>query len=174
MALTKVTKHVVYGSMLIQNISRDISDMSTSSSSYTNWGETLTITPQYSDSHLEITFTGATNVPDQFTQNTDNHFYARFIVNGSQVYEVTGINGQRNTGGGHRVQYNSRFGQSHHQDFDSHSVRSGVGMFKIIAPGTTNAQVVQVQVRSTASRNINCLNGFLAVSEISGPGHNQS
>ena len=39
MALTKVTKHIVFGSTLIAHYGRDISDTTSSSSSLTQWGE---------------------------------------------------------------------------------------------------------------------------------------
>nr|BCU99844.1 MAG: hypothetical protein CM15mV30_1440 [uncultured marine virus] len=41
MALTKVTKHIVFGSTLIAHYGRDISDTTSSSSSLTQWEKTL-------------------------------------------------------------------------------------------------------------------------------------
>ena len=61
MALTKVTKHIIYGSTLIGHYGHDINDVSHGSASWANWGETATYTPQYADSHIEITCTGSAN-----------------------------------------------------------------------------------------------------------------
>ena len=52
MALTKVTKHIVYGSVLVAHYGQDYANITTSSSSYVQWGEDTVLTPQYSDSHL--------------------------------------------------------------------------------------------------------------------------
>ena len=38
MALTKVTKHIVYGSVLIAHYGADMADKSQTSSTYSQWG----------------------------------------------------------------------------------------------------------------------------------------
>jgi hypothetical protein len=174
MGLSRITKHVMYGSMLVQHVSKDLSDLSTSSSSYTNWGSNIEITPLYEDSHLEVTFTGSLEIPDLITDAV-NHVYARILINGQSEYEVTGVNGAVNTGGGaggHRHINNTRFNQHHAQDFNAYQMRTGIGMFHIHIPTIRNNQTVQIQIRHTNSRTVNCYGGFLSVAELSGPGYN--
>jgi hypothetical protein len=179
MALTKITKHVMYGSMLVQHASADITNFSSSSTSYTNWGSSIVITPKYTDSHLEVTFTGSTTITNQMPQNTGSYVYIRLLVNGVQEHEVTGANGAYMTGngsngatGGHMNTTNTRFGQHHHQDFSSYNMRTGVALFHIHAPGNTNAQTIQIQCRNTYGNSVDYTSGFLAVAEVSGPGYN--
>ena len=55
MALTKLTKHIVYGATIVQCRYKDCSDLATSNTSVTTW-DSMTLTPQYSDSILEVRF----------------------------------------------------------------------------------------------------------------------
>ena len=52
MALTKVTKHVVFGSVLIAHYGKDFGDVSTTSATFAQWGTDTSVTPQYTDSPL--------------------------------------------------------------------------------------------------------------------------
>ena len=58
MALTKLTKHIVYGATIVQCRYKDCSDLATSNTSVTTW-DSMTLTPQYSDSILEVRFSGS-------------------------------------------------------------------------------------------------------------------
>jgi hypothetical protein len=87
MGLNRITKHVMYGSMLIQHVSKDLSDLSTSSSTYTNWGSNIQITPQHEDSHLEVTLTGSIEIPDLITE-ANNHVYARILIKNKTIHRV--------------------------------------------------------------------------------------
>ena len=45
MALTKVTKHIVYGSTLISYFGHDLTDFTHASATWAAWGESATYTP---------------------------------------------------------------------------------------------------------------------------------
>jgi hypothetical protein len=172
MALTKVTKHVVYGSMIVQHMSDDLSDAS-GSSGWWNWGQSLTITPQYADSHLEIVLTGSVFTGTAST-TSDQYGHIRFMVNGQEeyIYEQA-FSTPRGGHSGHQRLFNPRFNQhATQQDWNAYQTGSGVYMTHIHAPGTTNAQTVQVQAYSTGHYNWSTVDGFLTLTEISGDHHN--
>ena len=67
MALKKVKKTVVYGAVLVAHYGADLTDRTTSSSSFVTWGDASDIDIQFDDSYLEIILTGSaritTNMP---------------------------------------------------------------------------------------------------------------
>ena len=172
MALTKVTKHIVYGSVMVAHYGRDLSNKTINSTSYEEWGESVTITPQYSDSHLEIILTGS-----MFTGNdttTTSYSNLKFRVNGSDEYFLRGILGNaQNQSGAHNHQ-NQRFGENNgRQNFQFNNYGSTIYACHIHAPGTTNAQTIQVWVSvDNTSKSFTCSDGFLTVSEIAGEHYN--
>jgi hypothetical protein len=175
MALTKVTKHIVYGSVLIAHYGADMADKSTSSASYSQWGSNITVTPQYADSHLEIVLTGsAWNANSNHSGTSDNYAAAKFVVNGQDEYVFRGIIGGRmSITGGHNHQ-NQQFGENNgRQNWRYYGYGSAIYMNHIHAPGTTNAQAVGCHV-AVENGQFNCTfaEGFMTISEISGEHHN--
>jgi hypothetical protein len=173
MALTKVTKHTVYGSQLIAHYGVDINDATSSSSSYVNWGQSVSLTPQYADSHLEIVFTGTMFTSSNMSTST-RHGNLRLTVNGTQEYLQTGVIGGNLTNQGEQRFSNPRH-QEHNgrQQFHYNNFGKAVYMNHIHAPGTTNAQSVQVQFScDSGAYSLQCKDGFLTCSEIAGNHYN--
>ena len=173
MALTKVTKHIVYGSVLIAHYGADLADQNTSSSTYSQWGSDSTVTPQYSDSHLEIVCTGSAYSANNMNAAT-NYAEAKFVVNTQDEYFYRGIiGGSHSRSGGHSHQ-NQQFGENNgRQNWRYYGFGSAIYMNHIHAPGTTNAQAVGVWVAvSSSGFQANFAEGFLTISEISGEHYN--
>jgi len=173
MALTKVTKHIVYGSVLIAHYGADLANASVSSATYSQWGSNSTVTPQYSDSHLEIVCTG-TGYQTNNANTSANYGSAKFVVNGQDEYFLRGIiGGQMNISGGHNHQ-NQIYGENNgRQNWRYYGTGSAIYMNHIHAPGTTNAQAVGVWIAVESSGfNMSCTGGFLTISEISGEHYN--
>ena len=153
MALTKLTKHVLHGSFIVQMKYQDQNDMSVNATGVTQWGQTLDLTPQYADSVLELHFSGT--IRSGTAHNSDTALTTVYLyVNGQNEYTLANAM----TAGRHNEGYNqsSTFGNS-------------IGMFHRHLPGTTNNQAITVRV----SRNNNtggtyyCTDGFLMAKEIS-------
>jgi hypothetical protein len=172
MALTKVTKHVIFGSQIVQHVSRDISDKTHASSSWSSWGQSLSLQPQYADSHLEIVFTGSVYTGSSI--NTSSHTaHLRIQVNGQTEYTYENCLGGRNSYQGNQRIRNGRYNEhNYQQEWNASMMASGVYMNHIHAPGTTNNQSVQIQIYVTAAYSVNCYDGFLTVTEIAGDHHN--
>jgi len=49
MALTKLTKHIVYGATIVQVRYKDMGNVDSSSTSVVDW-DSITMTPEYADS----------------------------------------------------------------------------------------------------------------------------
>lgn len=173
MALTKVTKHIVYGSVLVAHYGQDYANTTTSSSSYVQWGENTILTPQYSDSHLEMVLTGS-----MFTstnQNTSAHYgNAKFVVNGSDEYFLRGIIGAAQSIVGAHNHQNQQFGENNgRQNWFFQNFGSALYMCHVHAPGSTNAQNMQTFVMAdSGGLSIVCSDGFFTVSEIAGEHYN--
>ena len=87
MALTKLTKHIVYGATIVQCRFKDLANLDTANNSVTNW-DNMTITPQYSDSILEVRFSGTmSNLTDTSAPNQGT-------FDSNQVNLIMDINGQ--------------------------------------------------------------------------------
>lgn len=172
MALTKVTKHIVFGSQLIAHYGKDMSDLTSSSSSLVQW-DTTTVTPQYSDSHLEIVLTGSAFTGSNFTTG-GRYGNLTFRVNGTDEYYQNGVIGGYTSNAGERHWHNPRHSQHNgRQQFHYYNFGNAVYANHIHAPGTTNAQVIQVMCSSDSSQfNITWKDGFLTVSEIAGDHYN--
>lgn len=151
MALTKITKHVTQGSIIVQHFDQDLSDGSTGfTTSFVNWGSTISLTPKYSDSVLEIRFSGVT-VGTMARDNTMG-IDLRILVNGTQEHYVDRINGGYIGDG-----------------FNANRQGEGISVIHRHRPGSTNAQTVQVQLRGRDNNTgtFYWYNGFLAIKEIS-------
>ena len=175
MAITKVTKHIVYGSVLAAHYGRDISDASSSSSSLVQWGETVSFTPQYADSHLEIVVTGSVFSSSNMT--TSNRYGNMTIrVNGTDEYVQDGVMGGRTTQASTRTWHNPRHHQHNgRQQFHAHNFGTAIYMNHIHAPGSTNQQDIQVMFScDNGQYNLECKDGFVTVSEIAGDHYNKT
>ena len=172
MALTKVTKHIVFGSQLIAHYGKDLSDLTSSSSSYTRWGEAVIFTPQYADSHLEIVFTGSMFTGSNFS-GTNRYGNLAIRVNGTDEYVQEGTMGRGATNVGTFHFYNPRYSQHNvRQEFHHSNFGTGVYANHIHAPGTTNPQTVEIMMSSDAGQySIQCQDGYLTISEIAGNHH---
>ena len=169
MALTKVTKHIIYGSTLIGHYGHDINDKSHASASWVDWGESATYTPQYADSSVELTLTGSANDTSN-TGTGKNVARARFLVNGNEQYSTIVI-GVGATFQGTTFYHNPRFSQHNaRQEFHASNFSTALYLTTVYQPANTNAQLVQIQVYSDAGHNINYRDGYVTITELSGPG----
>jgi len=173
MAFRKLTKHVIFGSTLIGHFGHDLSDFSSSSASWQNWGESTKYTPQYEDSHLEITCTGSANNTQSNTGTGRKNAGLRILVNGNQQYIQEGAIGISATQSGTHFYYNPRYNQHNaRQEFHASNFSTAIYAHCAFTAGTINEQEIRMQVYSYSSHNINWRDGYLTVTELSGPGHN--
>ena len=93
MALTKVTKHIVFGSVLVAHYGKDLTDKSQTSSTFADWGTSATLTPQYTDSHLELVTTGTAYQTSTGITTGFHAGQAQYVVNGNVEYTLRGIIG---------------------------------------------------------------------------------
>ena len=172
MALTKITKHIIYGSTLIGHYGRDISDVTTTSGTYVSWGEAVLYTPQYADSNMEVCFTGA--VFSSSTVNTSNGGgQCRLMANGAEIYTQENAMSHRATQNGTRHYYNPRFNQHNaRQQFHAANFGTGIYMTTVYHPNTVNQISFQCEAASINSHNCVWQDGYMTATEISGPGHN--
>ena len=175
MALTKVTKHIVFGSTLIAHYGRDISDTTSSSSSLTQWGEDIVFTPQYADSHIEICVTGTVFSSTQFT-TSDRFGNLAININGTTEYTQNGVIGGRTTQASTRTWHNPRHQQHNgRQQFHYDNFGNSIYMNHIHAPGNTNQLTIEIMMSSDSGHlSIQCKDGFVTVSEISGDHYNKT
>lgn len=170
MALTKVTKHIVYGSTLISYFGHDLTDFTHASATWAAWGESATYTPQYADSHIEVTCTGSAN--DTSNTGTGQNIggnIAIYVNGSSQASAVTIGNGA--THQGTRYYHNPAYGQFNaRQQFHASNFSTAIYINCIYAPGNTNAQVIQMYVNCPHS--VTHRDGYVTISELSGPGYN--
>ena len=166
MALTKVTKHILHGSLLVQYKYGTMSG-NTSGSGDTQIGGSVGITPQYADSILENTFSGDINNDS----NGDNqHYRLALYVNGIKEYEQTELLGGPR--GGHQATHHGGSGDrvyahAHYQHLKN--MRQSVGFVHAFTPGSTNVQNCAVYAADYANggKTLSVQNGFLIVKEIS-------
>lgn len=169
MPLQKISKHVVYGSILVAHYSVDINDSTIGSSSFTRWGQTVAMTPQYNDSHIESVFTGSMFTSSDMTTNI-RYGNMGLYINGQQEYLQTGVLGGKITQQGTQT-FSNPTHQEHNgrQQFHYNNFGRAVYMQHIYAPGDTNELEYEVRVSSdSGSLSIQCKDGFLTLCEISG------
>ena len=175
MALTKVTKHIVYGSVLIAHYGKDFANVTNNSATFVQWGTDTTVTPQYSDSHLELVCTGSAQLTESGAGVAGYHSgMAKFVVNGSDEYIQRGIIGtNQSRGGGHNHQ-NQQFGEGNgRQNWRHYGMGTAIYMNHIHAPGTTTAQAVGTHVAmENTSATVSFQSGFITISEIAGEHYN--
>lgn len=175
MPLRKVKKTVVEGAVLIAHYGADYSDKSISSSTYAQWGHTISIRPQFEDSHLEIVLTGsAVSTSNQGT--TQSYGNAKFVVNGQDEYYYRGIIGaQMNYSGSHTHQ-NQIYGENNgRQNWRYYGNGNALYMNHMHRPNSINSQEIATWVSvDNSSFNITFSGGFLTVTEVAGDGYNQT
>jgi len=162
MALTKLTKHIVYGATIVQCRFKDLSNLDTTATAATAW-DNMTITPQYSDSILEVRFSGTmSNLTDNSAPNSGT-----FDIN--QINLIMDINGQ--------TEYIINNAASTASGDMAYSTSAGrregkaVNMFHRHLPGTTNQQTITMQTSRGSSHgggNLQCRSGFLMAKEVAG------
>jgi len=163
MALTKLTKHIVYGATIVQCRYKDLDNLDASATSVTTW-DAITLTPQYSDSILEVRFSGL------MKYNTDTSAGNNVLYDGSQISLFMDINGTTeyvlndaaNTGS---------FDMAYNAGAHGRKEGKSVNMFHRHLPGSTNQQTITMQVsraNSNGGGNTECRSGFLMAKEIAG------
>ena len=162
MALTKLTKHIVYGATIVQCRYKDMGNLDTANTGATNW-DSITLTPEYADSILECRFSGVvSNNADSSAGNEAMFNSPRcnlfMLINGQTEYT---LNDAASVGSFDNA-YNSSAGR-----------REGatVNMFHRHLPGTTNQQTVLIQAsrsNNNGGGNMEGRHGFLLVKEIAG------
>ena len=162
MALTKLTKHIVYGATIVQCRYKDLDNLDASATSVTTW-DAITLTPQYSDSILEVRFSGLMKYRTDTGAPNNGQFEGSQIslfmdINGTTEYV---INDAANTGSYDQA-YNNGPGRKEGKS---------VNMFHRHLPGSTNQQTITMQVsraNSNGGGNTECRSGFLMAKEIAG------
>lgn len=152
MALTKITKHIVHGATIVQIRYKDLGDVDVSNSgAEQQWGS-MTITPQYADSTIDIHFSGT--VSTEFHE--DSPEATIFIdVDGTNEYYITNATGA-GTNSFSYEQYGNRDGRS-------------VSAIHRIRPGDTNQHTINIQVsKNNGNGNLRLYDGFLMAKEIAG------
>ena len=171
MALTRVTKHIVHGSLLVQFKYTENAgdwDLTGSQSTYTEInGKNIVITPQYADSVLENSasmtirdISGSSNITDTYS--------AGLHVNGQLEYEEASIGGLTPYGNNHSHTggRNDRTAPTRRHGHVT-NVAKALGFTHAYTPGTTNAQDCDVRVKNSTTRNIRVRDFFFIAKEIS-------
>ena len=172
MALKKVKKTVVYGAVLVAHYGADLTDVSTSSSSFVSWGGAQDITPQFEDSYLEIILTGSARISANMSAGT-SYGKVRFMVNGQEEYILNDIIGGYQQRSGDHSHQNQQFGENNgRQNFRIYGQGSTIYMNHMHRPGTRNKQTVQCEVATSNSLSVEFAEGFITLTELAGEGYN--
>lgn len=171
MALTRVTKHIVHGSLLVQFKYTENTgdfDISSSQSTFTEINsKNIVMTPQYADSILEDSASMAVKMQHSSDSVTDTITTALF-VNGNNEYEAIDILGYQPYGNAHshtggrndRTAPTRRHGHVR-------NMSSAAGFTHAFTPASTNAQDQDVRCKNSATRNIRIRDFFFISKEIS-------
>ena len=173
MALKKVKKSVVFGSVLVAHYGRDLSDLTTSSATYVQWGEDIVLQMQFSDSHLELVTTGSATV-DSNAPAGANYGRVKYVVNGQDEYFLRGIAGSNPSRSGAHSHQNQQFGESNgRQNWRHYGNSTSIYMNHMHRPGSTNQQIVQTWAMINGGAfQMTFQEGFTTVTEIAGEGYN--
>lgn len=167
MALTKVTKHIIYGSTLVGHYGRDLSDVTTTSATYTQWGEDVLYTPQYADSHMEVSVTGSAFVTSNVGTNHSGG-NVRLMANTAEIYTVENANSHINNHSGTRHYFNPRFNQHNaRQEFHANNFGTSIFMTHMHQVRDTNQLEFQCQVQSDGGTSVTFADGYLTITEMS-------
>lgn len=165
MALRKLTKHSVTGSLLVQ-YKYGTMNGNTSSSGDTLIGNGVSITPQYATSILETTFSGDIN---NDSNGENNHFRLALYVNGHKEYEQTELLGGPR--GGHEATHHGGnadriYAHAHYEYMKN--MRQSVGLVHAYQHGSLNKCNFEIYAASydNGSKTLTVSNGFLIVKEV--------
>jgi len=172
MVLRKVKKTVVFGSVLVAHYGADLSDKSTSSSTFASWGDSVILTPQFSDSFLEIVLTGSGRVASNMPSGT-GYGRLRIMINGQEEYMLDNLIGGYQQYSGNHTHNNQQFGEANgRQNFRIYGSGTAIYVNHIHQPGTTNEQTFQCEVATSNSLNVTFAEGFMTVTELASEGYN--
>lgn len=174
MVLRKLSKKVIYGSTLLGHYGVDITDVTSSSATFVNWGASSSYRPVHGDSNMEVTVTGSAFQSGNNRADTQEKSKMQLLINGEVEYIQVAL-GHMTSGIGAltRHYYNPRFNQHNaRQQFHASNFGTGVYMSTIYAPGNTNQITFECEAASTNSMTVQWTDGYMTVTEISGPGYN--
>lgn len=175
MPLRKVKKTIVDGAILIAHYGADLADKSHSSSTYSQWGHTITLTPQFVDSHLEIVLTGTAYTTSNHPTGA-SYGNVKYVVNGQDEYYFRGIIGGNPSLSGSHNHQNQQFGENNgRQNWRYYGTGNTIYMCHIHRPNSINRQEIQVWVSvDNNAVNLNFTGGYVTVCEIAGEGYNRT
>lgn len=171
MALTRVTKHIVHGSLLVQFKYTENAgdwDLTASQSTYTEINnKNILMTPQYADSIIENQ-ASMTSRDISGSQNIADVFSAAIFINGINEYEQSDVrtvgpygNQHSHTGGRNdRTAPSRRHG--HVTNFTA-----AMGLNHAYTPASTNELDMDVRVKNSTTRSIRIRDFFFLAKEIS-------
>lgn len=171
MALTRVTKHIVHGSLLVQFKYTENAgnwDLTSAQSTFTEINnKNIVITPQYADSILENNASMTVRDISGSANITDTYSCALF-VNGQNEYQVNELAGHGTYGNthSHTGGRNDRVAPTRRHGHVTNVARA-MGISHAFTPGTTNAQDCDVRVKNSTTRNIRIRDFFFIAKEIS-------
>lgn len=156
MALTKLTKHVVHGATIVQVRYKEDGSHSWNNTS-TQTVISMTLTPEYSDSVLEVAATGMIRCPSHNSGNTgDSANHDVYLnINNSNEYVIENAHDTGTLGHGYTR---------------GHTDGSSFSMFHRHLPGTTNLQTIKLNVvkNSTNGGTSYLDDSFMIAKEIAG------
>jgi hypothetical protein len=172
MVLRKVKKTVVYGSVLVAHYGADLTDKSTSSSSFSSWGDAVILTPQFDDSFLEVVLTGSAIVSENMPSGT-SYGRLRILVNGQEEYMLDNLIGGYQQRSGDHTHQNQQFGENNaRQNWRIYGSGTAIYVNHLHQPGTNNEQSIQCEVATSNSLNVTFAEGFMTVTELASEGYN--
>jgi len=171
MALKKVKKTVVYGTVLVAHYGADLTDRTTSSSSFVTWGDASDIDIQFDDSYLEIMLTGSARITANMPAGT-GYGKVRFNINGQEEYIMNDVIGGYQQRSGSHTHQNQQFGENNgRQNFRIYGQGSTIYMNHMHRPGL-NRQTVQCEVATSNGITVEFAEGFITLTELAGEGYN--
>lgn len=174
MPIRKVKQQIIFGGTLLQHYGADLSDVTTSSSSWTNWGQTIEFTPVEPDSHIEVVLTGSVFTDSAFTESGNRYGNVSLFVNGQLEHVQNGVIGGRTSASGDRYWHNPRHNQHNgRQQFHYYNFGNTVYMSHIYKPNVNNKLQLNIRVSCDNSQfNLNFKDGFMTVSELANKNFN--
>jgi|TARA_Y100000389_G_scaffold114490_1_gene111648 hypothetical protein len=168
MVLRKLSKKVIYGSTLLGHYGRDLTDVTTTTGTYVNWGEQVDYTPVHGDSNMEVCVTGSAHNTGGDLTTSDCGGNCRIMINGEEEYLQENALSHRATQVGTRHYYNPRFSQHNaRQQFTAQNFATGIYMTHMHQVRDTNQLEFQCMVNSTQSMSVTWGDGYMTLTELS-------
>tara|TARA_R110002153_G_scaffold226917_2_gene379612 strand:- start:1610 stop:2179 length:570 start_codon:yes stop_codon:yes gene_type:complete len=179
MALTRVTKHIIHGSLLVQfkyvENTGDF-DLNSSQSTYTEVNsKNIVMTPQYADSILEDS-TSMSVKQNHSTDNVHDEISVALFVNGTNEFETTellGVQPYSSSTHSHTGGRNDRTAPTRRHSHIT-NIALASGYTHAFIPRSTNAIVLETRVRSTIDADFKVRDLFMIAKEIGVPDDNVS